>query len=675
MSAEVTDSKDNLLGRVDAIAGSPEVIKTISLEAGKLVGVNLYPDSAEVSRSYRFAVQNGWNMVHISNLPQTMDAESLRVDVKGSASIRNVVVKRTRKPPLVSSDAASLQSQKRSVEKQLERVKKTMDSLDTYSGTLNVENVQPDHVGGMLRVIRDAGTELDEESLKLEKQLERISQELEVELDGLTVAHSEPPFGASITLFSDQEREIEAQVTYVVSNSSWSPSYDIRVDTQAINSPVTLIYKAIIKRSSGECWNNVSLTLRTLSPSSCVNVPSLDTWPVSLHIPVASPQPLNRKRRRESTGGTPARKSGTYGKRNAAYEDGSDDEEEVGDGEDVEVAEYVQEDANVDPAVEEDGGITLASQPSATFKLPGEVSISSGDGVHSIVIAELKSAAKLTWVCAPGGEHGDTRAHLKAQIRNASEYTLLPSAVNVYADGCLVSRTMIPTVNPTETFECPLYVDPTVRVTYHSPVKNVTTTGFYNKSRSHSTTTRITVHNTKSIPIHNFKVLDRIPISEDTRVAVKLTSPALKPPIPGADRPSPAVMVGAGVFAQWYGADEADANVRMLGKDGRFFWLCDIPAQGTVNLVSQWEVLAPLDAQDGRVKVPDADGGAEVWVTEASHIISSFIPKMPNKESCLDPIWQSDGLGESNQEIVKSLKNIIARSVDASSRLRIFPEH
>ncbi|ESK82556.1 hypothetical protein Moror_3701 [Moniliophthora roreri MCA 2997] len=79
--------------------------------------------------------------------------------------------------------------------------------------------------------------------------------------------------------------------------------------------------------------------------------------------------------------------------------------------------------------------------------------------------------------------------------------------------------------------------------------------------------------------------------------------------------------------------------------------------------------------QDGRVKVPDADGGAEVWVTEASHIISSFIPKMPNKESCLDPIWQSDGLGESNQEIVKSLKNIIARSVDASSRLRIFPEH
>ncbi|EEB86971.1 hypothetical protein MPER_15892, partial [Moniliophthora perniciosa FA553] len=127
-----------------------------------------------------------------------------------------------------------------------------------------------------------------------------------------------------------------------------------------------------------------------------------------------------------------------------------------------------------------------------------------------------------------------------AQIRNASEYTLLPSTVNVYADGCLVSRTTIPAVNPTETFECPLYVDPTVRVTYHPPAKNVTTTGFYNKSRSHSTTTRITVHNTKSIPIRNFKVLDRIPISEDTGVTVKLTSPALKPPVPGTDGPSPA---------------------------------------------------------------------------------------------------------------------------------------
>ncbi|EEB97964.1 hypothetical protein MPER_02614 [Moniliophthora perniciosa FA553] len=117
---------------------------------------------------------------------------------------------------------------------------------------MNVGNVQPDRVGGLLRVIRDAGAELDEELLELERELERINQELEVELDGSTGAHSEPPFGASITLFSDQEREIEAQVTYVVSNSSWSPSYDIRVDTQAISSPITLVYKAIIKQSSGE---------------------------------------------------------------------------------------------------------------------------------------------------------------------------------------------------------------------------------------------------------------------------------------------------------------------------------------------------------------------------------------------------------------------------------------
>ncbi|KAK7031176.1 hypothetical protein VNI00_013592 [Paramarasmius palmivorus] len=595
MSVELDNDKENLLSSDDA--GSTKPAKTITLGAGKLVAVNVYPDSAEVSRSYSFLVQDGWNSIHISDLPATIDAESLRVAVKGPASVRNITVERGRETSTSSPHVASLQSKKQTIERQVERVKKTTGSLETYSGTLSVDHVQVDHVGEWLKAIRSAGKELDEESMKLEVQLKSVKEELEHELR--RIGTSGPLFTATFSLFSEDMGDIEAQVTYVVSNSSWSPSYDIKVDTRSVNSPVTLIYKAIVKQDTGESWNDATITLRTLSPSACVNLPSIETWSVSLYIPVASPQPLNRKRRRESTGGTPARKAGTYGKRNAAYEDGSDEEEEEAeDGDDTEFAEAEQDDGNQEAVAEnEDTAAPFTTQPSATFKLTEKVSIPSGDGVHTIIITELKSDAKLTWFCAPGGDNGDSRVHLKAQIRNGSEYTLLPSGVNVYADGSLVSKSTIPTVNPLETFECPLYLDPSIRVTCHPPVKNVSTTGFYNKSRSHSTTTRITVHNSKSIPVHNLRVLDRIPISDDARVAVKLTNPTLKRPIPGMDKPLAPVKVGEGILAQWSGADEAGVDARMLGKDGKFFWLCDVPAQGTISLVSQWEVLAPLDAE------------------------------------------------------------------------------
>ncbi|KAK7016777.1 hypothetical protein VNI00_018812 [Paramarasmius palmivorus] len=421
MSVELDNDKENLLSSDDAGSTNPRRPLPGRWQAGS-----------------HFLVQDGWNSIHISDLPATIDAESLRVAVKGPASVRNITVERGRETSTSSPHVASLQSKKQTIERQVERVKKTTGSLETYSGTLSVDHVQVDHVGEWLKAIRSAGKELDEESMKLEVQLKSVKEELEHELR--RIGTSGPLFTATFSLFSEDMGDIEAQVTYVVSNSSWSPSYDIKVDTRSVNSPVTLIYKAIVKQDTGESWNDATITLRTLSPSACVNLPSIETWSVSLYIPVASPQPLNRKRRRESTGGTPARKAGTYGKRNAAYEDGSDEEEEAEDGDDTEFAEAEQDDGNQEAVAEnEDTAAPFTTQPSATFKLPEKVSIPSGDGIHTIVITELKSDAKLTWVCAPGGDNGDSRVHLKVgwQLRYAigSDIPYFPAGVNVYADG------------------------------------------------------------------------------------------------------------------------------------------------------------------------------------------------------------------------------------------------
>jgi Domain of unknown function (DUF4139) len=145
--------------------------------------------------------------------------------------------------------------------------------------------------------------------------------------------------------------------------------------------------------------------------------------------------------------------------------------------------------------------------------------------------------------------------------------------------------------------------------------KKTSQSGFMTKSQVHTFTQRITVHNTKSSSAEKVKIIDQIPVSEDSTIIVKLVSP----PLPFAEKlsggaggttssagamvenklgikvPAP-VVVSKGITAQWEGVDEVSSEneVEDLGGEGKLGWLCSIPAQGKVNLTLQWEVSAPF---------------------------------------------------------------------------------
>jgi hypothetical protein len=82
-------------------------------------------------------------------------------------------------------------------------------------------------------------------------------------------------------------------------------------------------------------------------------------------------------------------------------------------------------------------------------------------------------------------------------------------------------------------------IDPTIRVTYHPRIKKVTQSGFYNRYFHKSFTQRITVHNAKSSASDisgntlKIKIIDQVPVSEDSTIGVQLVQPPLVSP--GAD--------------------------------------------------------------------------------------------------------------------------------------------
>lgn len=106
----------------------------------------------------------------------------------------------------------------------------------------------------------------------------------------------------SILLDVQKEGSMELDVSYVVTQASWTPSYDVRVysDEKTMKAIFFLhsflhsfipsfmfqvYYYGMIKQNSGEDWIDAKLSLTTAQPSIGGQVPELKTMRVSFYRP------------------------------------------------------------------------------------------------------------------------------------------------------------------------------------------------------------------------------------------------------------------------------------------------------------------------------------------------------------------------------------------------------
>ncbi|CAA7266059.1 unnamed protein product [Cyclocybe aegerita] len=572
-------------------------IDLVSIKDSKIINVSVYSGRAEITRLFKFSVKTGQNQLNIVGLPRVLDKESFRVEGRGAATIHDVTVATIAPPPIptTSPTLKSLLSKKKQDEKALARVQKSLNSLETYLTSVKAEHLDVSKLQEVVRQYDTTAGQLDEKVTELEKQLKETDEAIAEERKKLAgpTGNEKLNLKATIGVFADIEGEVKIALIYAVSCATWSAGYDIRVDMQAQDKPISLIYKASITQSTGEDWDDVPLTLETATPTFGVGVPALTPWTLSVYRPVV---PVRSAIRSKSVG--MARSMMAM----AVMPPGGPPP--------AQPVVWESEESDIQYR-----GLQVSSKGnvSATFGVPGLISIPSDGEGHNVTIVKLTLEADMSWVCVP---KKDSRVHLRAKIKNASEYTLLAGTASVYVDGSFISKSDVPPVSPDESFDCPLGLDPSIRVTYHPRSKKTSQSGFYNKSTVHTYTQRITVHNTKSSGTPDtlkIKVVDQVPVSEDSTINVKLVQPALVLPsldvsgtvssVAGLGEKAKPVKVSSGVVAVWDGADEGglsggqgqdDLDVESLGKEGRLCWICSIAPQGKVGLALQWEVSAPL---------------------------------------------------------------------------------
>ncbi|KAF7365674.1 hypothetical protein MVEN_00441100 [Mycena venus] len=568
-------------------------IELQSVTDSKIIGVSLYSSRAEITRLYKFSVKTGQNQVNISGLPNVLEAESLRVEGRGAATIHDVTVSTSKGEhvPTSSPELAALLSKREKTSNALARCEKSIASLEQYLSSLSVEHLDVSKLESVMQNYDSTGEKLDAKKSELTEQLRLIDADIVLERARIAVPHENDKLRvkAAIGVFAQGEGDVEIALIYAVPRATWTAFYDIRVDMSTKEDPISLIYKAAITQDTGESWDDVPLTLETSTPTFGLGIPQLPQWNLDVLRYVGF-----RKSKSAAPGSHGAMDMGRLKmmeRRSLAQSELLDDMSGGG---------FM---AGEEPMQFQGASVTSKGNFSATFRVPGLVSIPSDGEAHNFTIVQLSLKADMSWVSVP---KVDTKAHINARITNASEYTLLSGTASVYVDGSFISRSDVPAVSPKESFDCPLGVDPSIRITYHPVIKKLSHSGFYNKSANYVFSQRITIFNTKSITVDRLKIIDQIPTSQNSQIEVKLVNPALTLPsennntgmsslkaAPKTKNVTPQVLnVARGVVAQWDGVDEPDCEVESLGLDRKLNWVCSVAAQAKINLALEWEVTA-----------------------------------------------------------------------------------
>ncbi|KDR71858.1 hypothetical protein GALMADRAFT_126825 [Galerina marginata CBS 339.88] len=557
------------------------IINLDTTVASKISNVNLYSGRAEISRLYKFAAATGANKLVITCLPDVLENDTLRVEGRGAGIIHDVSVAFAPpvKPPTTSEALSALLSKKEELDYSIARCKRCLQGLEKYLGTLNVNHVEVSQVSAVVDNYDTTTAKFETRIMQLEKELVDVEAAIQTEKTNLQSQGALKPQlrkVATIGFFADQAGEFEIRLIYVVGSATWNATYDVRVSTQSKEVPVQIFYKAAILQSTGEIWNDVPLTLETASPSFGSALPSIYPWKLSVYKP---PVPARKKSSMKVF-----RKGAPSSAPKTAEElEESDDDMGFGLFDDGPALDLGLSFAQV----------TSKGDLSATFLIPGLVTVPSDGTTHTFTIRNLDLQAKLSWISIP--KH-DTTTRLTAKISNNSDYTLIPGKANIYVDGSFISSINLPLVSPSETFDCPLGTDQSIRIVYQPRESKASKSGFYSKASNTTYSQRITIHNTKPATVNELIIIDQIPVSEDSQISVVLKAPRLTFPelgtLAGEPKVPPLVSVEDGVKAVWHDSSDT-GDISALGKDGKLKWICSLPSQKKLNLLLQWEVSFP----------------------------------------------------------------------------------
>lgn len=520
--------------------------------------VTVFRDRAEVVRTVPFTISNsGENEIKILNLTESLNPESVRV--KGSSDcqilevsheitttqddkIANATLKEFKtKITLLEYQQKLLTQQRQRIQNQREHVQKYTENIlyGPFPGKSEGASLSRIPVSeateildfnmSQMGVFDEKMNDIDEQYIKLDDEIRIVRGEMhKVSTAG---KKSELNRTYTVTVLVDASTTSACLLlTYVVSDTTWTPSYDVRVSTT--DHVMQMTYYAEVVQSSGEDWNDCNMFLSTSNPSIGSAPPPLPARTVDWSYNV------DRRRQMANSGNSVHTKLHKMNVRSNSDDDLYRYNERQGSFSlmDDHIPQQVAMMNDILPGSSSsagrglDGGSALTAGLSGsgeagatTFTIHRRVNIASDSKPHKVTVTTETFNPQMVHYVAP---NVDASAYIQAKVQNTSKFPLLASKkVSVFMDGNFISTSAIKQVSPGEVFNLFLGVDPTLRVEYLPCRTSTKTKGWLGSTECKQHEYCTVLHNTKQT-VCRVIVAEVLPRSADEKISVELHEPA-----------------------------------------------------------------------------------------------------------------------------------------------------
>lgn len=502
--------------------------------------VTVYQDRAIVTRSGPLALQNGKSTVLLTQLPDNLDEDSLRVTGRGRASvvIEDFKIQRRHFRDIPEEQAQTLWERR---EELLERKQELLDASAVIGqqeeflhgiNTQSAETISQDFQRKspsiaewreVLRFLGEEGGDLKEKARKKALEIKECEKEIQLidqALKGFSNAQQKVRKQVQVDITVLAEGEFSFEVSYMVYNASWKPLYDARVDAKT--KEVQLRYYGAVSQHTGEAWEQVKVMLSTARPHIGGNAPELQAWNIQAYQPSRVYPQMDEVSASAPAGGAPASPKKKSRMR-------------------MESASFSAMEEEAMPMAEMASAEVIGGEGASVVFSPGGRSDVPGDGsVGKLLLLESPFGAEFQYTAIP---KLSPHVYLGAKVRNDSEFPLLPGPIAIFLDGSYVGKShLTELVTPGEKFDLSLGVDEAIKVKHQLKRQFGDEKGLFHKSKTTQYAYQIDLDNQHD-RAESVTVQDQVPVSleEDIKVKLDRVSPAENPEKEGEKLPSGAL--------------------------------------------------------------------------------------------------------------------------------------
>ncbi|MDX1943670.1 MAG: mucoidy inhibitor MuiA family protein [Saprospiraceae bacterium] len=253
--------------------------------------VTVFLQNAQIIRKASVQIPVGESKLIFKGLSPYMDAASVRVKAEGDFVVLSVnhdfgkeekqqKVEKAQDKALIDSIRMKIDEFKDSLafdnallaslneEEAFLKENKAISGKDTGYKVTDLESINV-YYANRIKKIKFELLLINKRKLSYEKKI----TELETTWRNLTNKQYKKTSEVVVTVSSKAAVTGNFELSYFCGNAGWFPSYDLKVVD--IASPVELIYKANIRQSTEEDWNNIKLVFSNANPTASGNLPTL----------------------------------------------------------------------------------------------------------------------------------------------------------------------------------------------------------------------------------------------------------------------------------------------------------------------------------------------------------------------------------------------------------------